>query len=97
MTAIFAIVKRLLASNKISFILTACGPLCHILRRCCFEQWKLHLAACCIDPILFCLLCFQKAHAFGSEQKRLLSRLSHQLWDPSVLYFPGQYSHPSVD
>ena len=57
MTAVFAIVKRLLASNKISFIITALVVLCATSSgRRCFKQRKLYLAACRLNPVLFCVL-----------------------------------------
>ena len=89
MTAIFAIVKRLLASNKISFIITALVVLCatssgEIVLSNGNYTWLLAV----LTPFFFVYYDFIEVDAFGGEQKRLLFRLPNQLWDSWHFVFP---------
>ena len=92
MTAIFAIIKRLLASNKISFIITVLVVLCatssgDVVLSNGNYTWLLAV----LTPFFFVF------YAFRSEQKRFLFGLSNQLWFFSILHFPCQHNHTSVD
>ena len=93
MSPVFAIVKRLLASNKISFILTALVAVCATSSGdVVFKQRKLYMAPCGPDPLLFCMLRFYKIHAFGGQQKRLLHRLPGRLRIPGPLHLCSQHA-----
>ena len=98
MKAIFAIVKRLIASNTISFIITALVVLCatssgDVVLSNGNYTWLLAV----LTPFFFVFYDFKKLMHLGSEQKRLLYRLSNLLWVLGVLHFPCQYSHTSID
>lgn len=98
MKATFAIVKRLLASNKISFIITALVVLCATSSGdVVLSNGNYTWVACRNDAILLCLLRLHKVNALGGKQKGLLFRLPNQLWRFGSRYLSYQYTNPFVD
>lgn len=97
MTAIFAIIKRLLASNKISFIITVLVVLCatssgDVVLSNENYTWLLAL----LTPFFFVFYDFTKLMHLGAS-KKISFGLSNQLWFFSILHFPCQHNHISID
>ena len=96
MKALLAVTKRLLASNKISFILTAVVVLCatssgDVILSNGNYTWLLAV----LTPFFFVFYDFTKLMHLGGQQKGLLLRLPDQLWISGILYFPGEHGYTS--
>ncbi len=98
MKSTFAIVKRLLASNKISFIITALVVLCatssgDVVLSNGNYTWLLAV----MTPFFFVFYDYTKLMHLGGEQTGLLFRLPNQLWHFGSQYLSYQYINSFVD
>ena len=98
MTAIFAIVKRLLASNRISFLLTALVVLCATSSGADgAEQRELHLAAGRADARSSLVFYdFSKLMHLGASKRAYFARLPHRLRHRWPSAFPWS-TQPSIN